>query len=203
MQNHGKVLEQKKRYREKNRELLAKKQRDYYQANKNKILPRQREYGKVYYQINREKELLRRVMWRKENREHIKIYSIIYRILNRDKINKRLRDREKTDIKFYISNRLRHRVREAFKAYSENGKIKPADEYGINYQEIVNKLLKEIPKDFNEIEYNIEHIIPLFTFDLNNESEIKKAFSPDNHQWLTVEAHRNKTNAELSSAFRG
>ncbi len=55
---------------------------------------------------------------------------------------------------------------------------------------------KPFPKDLSN--YEIDHIIPLYTFDLRDKEEIKKAFSPENHRWLTIEEHREKTNNEIS-----
>jgi len=41
-------------------------------------------------------------------------------------------------------------------------------------------------------EYEIDHIIPLHTFNLTNSEEIKKAFSTTNLQWLTKIENRSK-----------
>lgn len=40
--------------------------------------------------------------------------------------------------------------------------------------------------------YEIDHIIPLYSFDLNDSNQIQKAFSPKNLQWLTREENRKK-----------
>lgn len=95
-------------------------------------------------------------------------------------------ERYKIDMEFGIVRRLRQRVRAALKLYSDTGKIKAADKYGIDYPSIV-KHLGLPPGDG----YHIDHIIPLSAFDMNNEEHIKAAFSPENHRWLLE--HENLT----------
>ena len=74
---------------------------------------------------------------------------------------------------------------------SKNGKQKLSKEYGINFTAII-EYLRPFPKDIEN--YEIDHIIPLSWFDFNNPKEIKWAFSPENHQWLTKEENRKKNN---------
>ena len=67
--------------------------------------------------------------------------------------------------------------------------------YGIDYKEIIEHL-KPFPEDLSK--YHIDHIIPLCSFRFINEDdsinfeEIKKAFAPENHQWLLKEENLRK-----------
>lgn len=67
--------------------------------------------------------------------------------------------------------------------------------YGINYQKIIEHL-KPFPEDLSK--YHIDHIRPLCSFQFinldgsTNLDEVKKAFSPENHQWLTVQENLRK-----------
>ena len=61
--------------------------------------------------------------------------------------------------------------------------------YGINWKEVIGQL-KPFPENLNEFE--IDHITPLHLFDLNGSGQIKKAFTPDNLQWLTISENRRK-----------
>lgn len=97
-------------------------------------------------------------------------------------------ERYKDDINRIICL-LRKRVRDAFNSYSFAGKIKKADEYGINYKEIINHL-GLCPG--NRSEYHIDHIFPLSAFNFNNPKHILAAFSPENHQWLKVTENLQK-----------
>ena len=61
--------------------------------------------------------------------------------------------------------------------------------YGINYKAIIEHL-KPFPEDL--LNYHIDHIKPICAFNLNNLEEVRQAFSPENHQWLTAEENRKK-----------
>ena len=90
---------------------------------------------------------------------------------------------------FRIQGVLRKRLRDALKSYSKIGKIKRADEYGINYQAIIEYLG---PCPGNSKDYHIDHIFPLVAFDFDDLAQIKKAFAPENHQWLKKEDNLKK-----------
>ena len=77
----------------------------------------------------------------------------------------------------------------ALKKYSTTGKIHSSNKYGINYSKII-LYLSPFPKDISK--YHIDHKIPLCSFNLENPEEIKKAFAPENHQWLLAEENLKK-----------
>ena len=108
----------------------------------------------------------------------------------RARINEKERLRRKTDMKFAIADRLRRSLHHALTKYSKTGKIMGSKKYGINWKEIIESL-KPFPENLNKFE--IDHIIPLHTFDLTNVEEVKNAFSPSNLQWLTREENRKKS----------
>ncbi len=98
--------------------------------------------------------------------------------------------RYKQEIEFRTIFNLRWLVRNAFKLYSKTGKIKSSKKYGIDY----NAIFKYIgPCPGNRGEYHIDHIFPLSAFDLDDQDQIKLAFSPKNHQWLKVEENLRKS----------
>src|SRR3989344_1132962 len=98
--------------------------------------------------------------------------------------------RRQTDINFLIRNRLRRSLNHALTKYSKTGKIMSSKNYGIDWKEIIESL-KPFPIDLKKFE--IDHIIPMHTFDLTNPEEVKKAFSPSNLQWLTIKENREKS----------
>jgi hypothetical protein len=100
-----------------------------------------------------------------------------------------LKKRYKSSKQFNIACRLRIRVYLALKHYTKTGKYKSSKEYGINYKAIIEHL-KPFPKDLSK--YHIDHIKPLCSFDLTKKPEIKKAFAPENHQWLLSEENFKK-----------
>jgi len=108
--------------------------------------------------------------------------------------------RKKSDLGFLISKRVRTRIKDALKKYLRHksiDNIKSSDEYGINYKEIIKNLVKNLPENFNYRNYHIDHINPLCLFNLKNKDELKKAFAPENHQWLSIEEHKKKTKLDI------
>ena len=71
-----------------------------------------------------------------------------------------------------IRNRLRKSLR---------GQKIHKNKYNIDYDAIIN-YLKPFPKDIQN--YHIDHVIPLCSFDLTKEQQLRKAFAPENHRWL-------------------
>ena len=100
------------------------------------------------------------------------------------------RKRRATDPEYAIRDRLRRSLRHALSKYSETGKIKTSKKYGINWEEIIESL-KPFPEDLKNFE--VDHLIPSHTFNLANNEEVKRAFSPSNLQWLTKEENRRKS----------
>lgn len=98
-------------------------------------------------------------------------------------------NRRATDEPYRLKENLRSRLWSAFKAYSTTGKLRKADEYGIDYKAIIEHLGPMPDGDFQ-----IDHIIPLSRFDFNDLAQIKIAFSPENHQWLSAEENLKKGN---------
>lgn len=95
------------------------------------------------------------------------------------------RERRRIDEAFAIKCRLRARL-----GYWMNGKkLKSACEYGVDYQAIIDHLG---PCPGKREDYHIDHIIPLSHFDHTDPEQIKKAWAPENHQWLTAEENIRK-----------
>jgi Zn-finger nucleic acid-binding protein len=151
----------------------------YLTRNKEKIKLQERER----YQRNREARLEGCKRYKAANRELIRQKNSRYKKDHPEIVARHNRTaREKRGL--YL--RLRTRVYHAFTSFSEKGKVRPADEYGINYAAILQHL-GPCPGDRRE--WHIDHIKPLAWFDFNDPEQIKQAFAPENHQWLP--AHDN------------
>ena len=175
------------------------KQKKYYQ--KPEVKTERRKYKREYQRRREVKIKAKKYRQRPESKSNIKKYQ------RRPGVKVKMKERRKTTkyknkSKEYkkrphvnISNRLRERMRIALKEYTNNGKIKKSDEYGINYKDIIARL-KPFPRDRHL--YDIDHIIPLASFNFINKDgtqnlkEIKKAFAPENHQWLLAGENRAK-----------
>jgi len=181
-----------KKYRESHKEHLRKLQKKYLQKPKYKKY--QKEYQKEYYQKNKTK-------LRKYSREYLKNYQgenqkeyqDEYYQKNKQKISKRqkkyIKNKYKKDKNFNIIVRLRSSIRYALKYYTKTGKILSSRKYGIDYQAIIEHL-KPFPENMSD--FHIDHIKPLCLFNLEDPEEIKKAFDPENHQWLTIQENQSK-----------
>lgn len=89
----------------------------------------------------------------------------------------RYHGRMATDEDFMVEQRLRARLRMAV----YRGQIEQRDQYGIDWQAIVDHLGSP-PGPASE--YHIDHIRPLCSFDLNDPDQVRECFAPENHQWL-------------------
>lgn len=103
----------------------------------------------------------------------------------------------KTDMNFYLKKRLRTLLGSAIKKYSNTTKRK--SKYKVDYQLIINHL-GPCPGPRNE--WHIDHIVPLCLFDLNDPKQLKAAFAPENHQWLTKEENLKKGKKILEEEVR-
>jgi len=100
-----------------------------------------------------------------------------------------IKNKYKTNKNFRIKILLRTRLGVALNTYTKTGKIWSASKYGINYKAIIEHL-KPFPRDISL--YHIDHIKPLCSFNLEDPEEIKRAFAPENHQWLTAQENMSK-----------
>lgn len=156
-----------KKYREKNKERISSTKKKYREDNKSRL----KEYFRENYMKNRKKKLAKSKVYYQKNKQKRNKYNASWRAIKR-----------RTEPSFRVVDLLRHRLWTAFQLYSSGKKVKTADEYGINYQKICDHL-GPMPNDGEK--YHIDHIVPICLFDFDDTDQIKKAFAPENHQWLT------------------
>ena len=97
------------------------------------------------------------------------------------------RRRVKEDENFVIKCRLRTRLKNAFLEQGTTKK-KSSSKYGIDWT-LVTEHLGSSPGEG----YQIDHIVPLSFFDLCDDEQVKMAFAPKNHCWITKEENNQKT----------
>ncbi len=183
-----KISDYKKKYYVSNKEKIDKNNNEWMEKNKDKFA----DYRKVYDKINKDKLLDYGKKWyhsrdKKEYRRKKNIWE---------------KNKSETDVNYNIKRKLRVRVWHAFQRYIETGKIMNSKEYGINYSKIIKKLIDELPKDFNDMNYEIDHIKPLCSFDLRDLEQVKIAFAPENHQWLEENIHREKSKKDIKKKIK-
>ena len=112
--------------------------------------------------------------------------------LKKKKYIKERRKIPQINIKTNLSNRLRGSIRK----YAKGKKITNAKGYGIDYDAIISHL-KPFPKDISK--YHVDHRKPLCSYNFVNKDgtqnikEIKKAFAPENHQFLLAHDNLSKS----------
>ena len=128
--------------------------------------------------------------------------------LRQKEFNKRKRQTEPEKVseirrRYYRRNavriKLRSRLFKAFKMFSTTGKTQRADEYGIDYDAIINTLG---PCPGSSKDWHIDHKRPLASFDFNDEGQIREAFAPSNHQWLPAQVNLSKSCKYVSQEGR-
>jgi len=91
-----------------------------------------------------------------------------------------------------IAGRIRCSVAQSLRKYSNTGKIGTANKYGIDYKAILDHLGPHPNTRGIKGDFQIDHIIPLSSFDLNDPEQIKLAFAPGNHQWMKAKENKIK-----------
>jgi len=124
----------------------------------------------------------------KKNIEKCKEYNKKYTKKNRHKRNAYFNNKYRNDVQFKILINLKNNLRSAIRKYDKTGKISKSKNSAIDYKSIIEHL-----KPFPDIsKFSIDHIIPLSAFDLTNINDVKIAFAPTNHQWLTISENASK-----------
>ena len=166
-------------YRVKNRLRINAQMREYHKKYRVENKEKCNAWTRKYYHLHIEKQPLRS----KKYRERMKKTNP-EKLRERGRLNaKRFRERRP------VEHRLRCRLANAFKDYSKFGKLRRAKEYGVDFEKIC-QYLGAIPKQRGK--WHIDHIIPLAMFDLDDPEQVKVAFAPENHQWLSAKANYKK-----------
>ena len=169
--------------------------RHYYRRSeiKEKYRLRSIEYRRIHPEWKEKHRITAVTKYREKRAAYWRDY--IKRPEVRARINEKRRLRRNNNINFLIADRIRRSLSHALKNYSKTGKIWNSRKYGIEFDKIIERL-KPFPIDIRKFE--IDHIIPLSKFDLNDIENVKKAFASSNLQWLTIEENRRKSNKILT-----
>lgn len=173
--------------------LCQRKHYDRMPKIREKYRLRIKEYRKTHPEWKEKHRILAITKYREKRKEFQKKYGKRPEV--RTRIREQERFRRKNDKQYAITDRLRRSLHHALTKYSKTGKIMSSRKYGINWKEIIESL-KPFPKNLKEFE--IDHIIPMSSFDLDDKEQVKKAFASENLQWLTISENRKKSNKILN-----
>jgi hypothetical protein len=214
VENRNKMKEYQKQYDIKNREKIRRRKRAYCAKRKEKIRiyaqkyrqshPAFREHVLQYNREYREKHRASYNAWarqyRKDNIEEKRRIQRKGYLNNKEKYNARQRRWEKNKMKsdalFAILKRTRRRIRQAVKVYCDSvGKIKyksTKELIGCPIDEFVAHLSKPLNPGQSILDFHIDHIRPLASFNLSIPGELEKAFHWSNTQLLPPEENIKK-----------
>jgi len=193
--NKEKRREYQKQYIEKNKEYYRKYKKQYYMNNK--------EYWKQYHLENKEKRNERTRQWNLENKEKKKKLQKQWVLKHyryyRECCNDWRNNKNRTDIKFNLNNRMRSAMSYSLKGNKAGRKWENLVGYTIN--DLTKHLNKTIPEgytwqDYMKGELHIDHIIPIsvFNFDHYNQIDFQRCWALDNLQLLPAKENIVKSN---------
>ena len=185
---------------------MLKKQKEYYERNKDWILDKQRQYSKQRYLENRESilqrtkkanakrrllnpELVRdkQRQWRAKNKERCRGYYYNNKPKIREQATRSWIKRSANNPKLRLIKNLRNRLRKAVERYKTIKSKSTMDLIGCTALE----LRKHIEGKFktgmswdNYGQWHIDHIIPIAAFDIRCPFQQKEAFNYKNLQPL-------------------
>ena len=182
---HQAKLEYMANWRESNREVHRRGSREWYAANKDRILERQREHRaanpEVYiaraaaaYERDKEKILERNKLYREQNKEKIA-----------EAARKKYLEGKLSKADSFIALKLRDRFKKALKRCYKGGSA--IADLGCSIPEFKAHIEKQFTEGMswdNHGEWHLDHIKSLASFDLSNADEAKAACHYTNYQPL-------------------
>ena len=193
-QNKEKITANNREYRQENKEKIDAYKRKYQQKNKEKIAAKKREY----YQQNKEKVAANQREYRQENKEKKDAYNRKYRQQNKEKIAAYIRQRRRLDPEFNLLCRLRSRMGKAVKAAGLDKKCASSIELlGISPQGLKEWIEAQFTEGMtweNHSDWEVDHIIPCYAFDLTVEQNQRICFWYKNLQPLWWQDNLQKSN---------
>jgi hypothetical protein len=155
-----------------------------------------REQCRIYYDEHKEEMIQKSKGWIANNKERAK---------ERNRVSSKLK--YQTDVQWKIAHNLRSRLRTAIKKNFKAGSaVKDLGCLIPVFMEYIKKMFYDgmTWENWGEI-WHLDHITPLWKFDLTNPEQFKQAVHYTNYQPLTIADHLNKTAKEakeLSKIYR-
>ncbi len=184
--NHKSLKKYHKKYKRKyyleNKKELCEENTKYYLENKKEM----DKYRRGFYDKNAETLKKRSKEQYENNKELRKKQNLEY-----------VKARYKIDEGFRIRRRLGTALSSVIRNYIKTGKVSnPMKKYFIDWEGIM-EVLTPIPKPRSK--YHVDHIIPLFRFDLSNFEQIQIAFAPENHRWMLAKDNMSRNKNKRTS----
>ena len=168
---------------------IIRRMKQLYKKNKKVILKRK----KLYYKLNKVR-IIKRV-----NQHYLKNRTI------KLKYEKEYGHRKyNLDIEYRLKLVLRARLKQALKNNQKNGSA--VKDLGCSVEFLRQYLESKFYGNMTWKNYGsywqIDHIVPLYQFDLSKRKQFLKACNYKNLQPLTIEDHKKKTSKDLGDKFQ-
>lgn len=186
------------KYQRDNADRIRDYRKKYFQRPE--VKEKTYKWSKKYKENNKDKVRATNKKYRENNVNKIRASDKKYRQRPdvKEKTNKRLKQRYRTDINFRLANNLRCRLRSAL-----SGKNKSASTLALLGCS-VDHLKKHLEKQFqpgmtwkNKNDWHIDHIIPCASFDLCDPIQQQQCFHYSNLQPLWAAENLSKNDKEL------
>lgn len=177
------------KHRESNPEYYKKWQQEHQEERKI--------YAKEYCKNNKDKIAIQKKEYYSNNpnkKEEMKKYKKNWYEVNKDKIMKNKKERYHNDLYFKIAYKLRNRFTNAIRNNCKKGSA--IKDLGCSIEEFKKYIENRFQSGMNWQNYgqwHIDHIIPLFNFDLTDREQVKKACHYTNLQPLWAEDNLKKS----------
>lgn len=145
-------------------------------------------------------------IWYRNNPEKVKEYwinkkekldkSYVLKAIQNLKNEQQRKNRIKKNPYYKTKETIRSRLNTAFKTYSKNGKIQNSKDYGIDYQAIFEKVGPKPNDDFQ-----LDHIIPISKFNLDDPEQVLLCHSPENFRWIPSNENLMKSDKIVEIVF--
>ncbi len=201
------------KYRQDNKETLAKKKAIYIQDNKEVIAKR----NAIWRQNNKEAIAKQRASYYQDNKEAIAKKNSIYRQENKEGISKRRsikyqketqvtrkkrnkhhasykRKRRQTDEGYRIEHNLRSRMRNALKGTRKSASTMKLT--GLDSGTQMKEYLELVNPELKDVKCDIDHRLPCSMYDLTLPEHQNACFHYTNLQWLIPEVNQFKKGAK-------
>ncbi len=157
-----------------------------------------------YYQLNKSHFQAKHALYRETHKQELAESKHEYYMINREAILDRTHEyynvKYNDDTNFKLKSRLRHRIRIALKGNYKSGSA--VRDLGCSIPELKDYIQSKFYSNMTWSNWGkvweLDHIVPLYTFDLTDREQLLEASHYTNLQPLTIEDHKKKTSQDLS-----
>lgn len=204
------TAEYKKQYKIKNKEKIQQIDKKWRENNRDKHLQSMHDW---YERVGKAKRIEKRCANQKikpsleERQKHRQEYIENWKIANRERRSKYHLERYQTNPQARLRALVRSRVRKLLKQQKVKKNNSTLKLLGCTWLELTRyieskfytKNSKSMTWANHGVEWELDHIEPLYKFDLTNKTQQQHAFSYLNLQPLWIEDHRKKTVLDMNN----